>query len=506
MAKVNVNDADTELTARERAKLAKQAVTGEPFDMYDRLFPAFDNGKVFDSGVGLEGTPAEIKKMLGRSGQARSVEQVLTQPIRSAEVLIKAGDGDTGEAALVKANLMDNDLLNRAIDQATAAAAYRHTFFEKEWDLSEGQIWLKDLHWRPPASCEVAWDPRTGRQEGFRQRASGLDSLMGEKSRMFVQSGGQVGYIDIPRIRSWIYTHGTHREPVRGVSDLDVAYWIWQTQQKVLFLLCQFLEGQSLPKIGVFGDTFEQAKQNADAIADGRASAVIALEGRADPTLKVFEVLESAGTGAGQFIQAINYFDSMMTKSVLASFTDLAGMAGSNGGMSAGGLSADQSKFFLESRQAMANELANSAAEGILKPLVVYNMGPDAVVPKISIGPLSEADMARSLDLLGKIVTAPEVHAPEKFVGELINKTARYLGLDEEVVRESVDGYVEKMKDVPTARELAAKNADTAAKAAEMKNTVDATADMVGRAKAGQSPKDAARAVRDTPPNNKRAA
>lgn len=507
---VKVNDPDGELTARERARLAKQAVTGEPFDYGDRMFPTFDSGKVFDSGYGLEGTPAEIKKMLGRSGQARSVEQVLTQPLRSAEVTIKAGEGDSGEAALCTTQLMDNDLLNRVVDQATAAVAYRHAFFEKEWELDGLGLRLKDLHWRPPASCEVAWDPTTGRQEGFRQKASGLDSLMGQKSRMFANASGQVGYVDIPRVRAWVYTHGSHREPVRGLSDLDVCHWIWQTQQKILFLLCQFLEGQSLPKIGVFGDSFEQAKQNAEAIADARASGVIAMEGRTDPTLPVFQVMESAGQGAAQFIAAINYFDSMMTKSVLASFTDLASsVGGTSGGLLGGGLSADQSKFFLDSRQAVANDLANQAAEGILKPLCIYNFGADAVVPKIAIGPLSEVDMARSLDLLGKIVTAPEVHAPEAFVGELINKTSRYLGLDEETVKDAVDSYVTKMKDVPTARELAAKNADSAEKTAEatrLKHTVDASTDMVGRAKAGQSPKDAAQAVRSTTPRTKRAA
>jgi hypothetical protein len=42
--------------------------------------------------------------------------------------------------------------------------------------------------------------------------------------------------------------HGFYREPIKGVSDLDVAYWCYETKQKVLFLWFQVLENQNLPK------------------------------------------------------------------------------------------------------------------------------------------------------------------------------------------------------------------------------------------------------------------
>jgi phosphate starvation-inducible PhoH-like protein len=33
------------------------------------------------------------------------------------------------------------------------------------------------------------------------------------------------GYVDIPKIRSYVYTHGKHREPLTGVSEMETSYW-----------------------------------------------------------------------------------------------------------------------------------------------------------------------------------------------------------------------------------------------------------------------------------------
>lgn len=478
------------LDEKQRRRLTRNPYVGTPFDAMERLFPAYDNGKVFDTGIDLQenGGTRDLRRMLRRDGQARALEQVLTLPLRAAELEIRAADGGQREVDLVNDVLVAGDKLNTAVDQATAAVVYRHAFFEKEWEIDGGTVRYKQLHWRPPTSCEVGWDPISGTQQGFRQRTSGLDSLI-VPMRVAAANGSTPGYIDIPKSRAWIYTHGIHREPIRGISDLDVAYWAFETRQKVLFLLFQFLEGQSLPKILVYGDSLPAAEENADAIAAGKASAVVAMERLSDPTLKTFEIVESSGAGAGQFLEAIKYLEGQMTKSVLASFIDLGTPGGPSLGLSGGTLSADQSQFFLSSRQAVANELANSVQENVFKPLCVYNYGADAKVPKLSIGPLSRAHTERALALLTTIMSAETVNAPSEFLGALLKTTATHLGLDEEEVRRTVDDYVTKRNSEPTKRELEAE-------ALRMKGTVDASAKMVARTKAGQDPKDAAKALR----------
>lgn len=490
MATKDVPD-DEILDDKSRRKLTKGTVIGAPFDAFERLFPAYDGGKIFDSGIDLHETPRKIKEMLRRSGQARQLEQILTLPLRAADIELRPAEGGDMEAALVDENLMQTDMLNQVVDQATAAVAYRHAFFEKEWDVNGSLVTYKALHWRPPASCEVAWDPKTGRQEGFRQRSSGLDSIIMPLA-VAAKRGSQPGYVDIPRSRAYIYTHGMHREPVRGLSDMDVAYWAYETQQKLLFLWFQFLEQQSLPKTVTYGDTLPEAEDNADAIAATKASGVIPMKRMSDPTMKNFEILESSGAGAGQFLEAVNWLDGQMTKSVLASFIDLASVTNSTGRGSYA-LSSDQSEFFLQSRQAVANELANSVQEGVFKPLCVFNFGPDAKIPKLSIGPLSKQHMERSLELLNSVITAETLNVPVGFVGDLIKLTSTYLGLDEGEVRRTVDEYVDRRNKLPLKQEL---DAESAKAAQEMQKATGATAAMVARAKAGQDPKDAAKAVR----------
>lgn len=482
---------DDKLDAKGKKKLTKGYVIGGPFDATERLFPSYDGGKVFDTGIDLPENAREIKKALKRSGQLRSLEQVLTLPLRAADFELRPAEGGAMEAALVDENLVKTNMLNRVIDQSTAAVAYRHAFQEKEWEVVGDNVYYKDLHWRPPASCEVAWDPKTGRQEGFRQKLTGIDAIV-VPQKYWTQKSSATGYVDIPRSRAFIYTHGMHREPVRGVSDLDVAYWAYETQQKVLFLWFQFLEGQSLPKILVYGDGEDQAEDNADAVAAGKASAVVAMNRPSDPQLRSFDIIESSGQGAGQFLEAINWLDGQMTKSVLASFMDLASV--SNGsGTGSFALSADQSEFFLASRQAVANEIANVIQEQIFKPLCVFNFGADARPPALSIGPLSKAHTERALTLLNSVITAESLNVPIGFVGSLIKTTATHLGLDEGDVRQTVDEYVGRREKLPLKQEIDAENAKAAR---EMKGAVDATSEMVGRSKAGQDPKDAAKAVR----------
>lgn len=503
---------DDKLDEKERKRLTRPRagsyVIGQPFDAADRLFPTYDSGKIFDTGIDLPEGPRKIKDALRRSGQMRALEQILTLPLRAADFEVRTADGGAMEAALIDENLVNNnEMLNRVVDQATAAVAYRHAFFEKEWEIVGQSVYYKDLHWRPPASCEVGWDPKTGRQEGFRQRTSGLETMI-EPYRISAGRGSGVGYVDIPRSRAFIYTHGTHREPIRGVSDLDVAYWAYEAQQKILFLWFQFLEGQSLPKMLAYGDDMGTAEENADAIAAGKASAVIAMQRPGDPTLKSFEVIESSGAGAGQFLDAINWLDGQMTKSVLASFLDLANVATSTGTGSYA-LSADQSEFFLASRQAVANEIANSIEQHVFKPLCVFNFGVDAKPPKLSIGPLSKQDTDRALDLLKTTIVAPQVNAPDAFLGALLKSTATWLGLDEEDVRKMVDDYTKRVEKLPLQRELAAQNAQSQQQmssaqhdltrantdAVKVKSTVDAATQAVARTAAGQEPKDAAKAV-----------
>jgi hypothetical protein len=192
----------------------------------------------------------------------------------------------------------------------------------------------------------------------------------------------------------------------------------------------------------VYGDDSKEANDNAAAFSSLKGSGVLGLQ-RPLEGQNVFDTVESSGQGAQQFQAAVQYLETMMTQSVLASFMDLPAAAA--GGQGSYALSADQSEFFLTSRQAVADEMAQCINRNLIAPLIHYNYG-DIELPKIEIGPLSNRTTERALGLLQAIIAAPQVNVPIDFVGELVKYTANYLGLNEDEVVQQVDQYTEKRK------------------------------------------------------------
>jgi hypothetical protein len=430
-----VTISDHELTPNELKRLAGPLLS-TPFDYGQRLFASFNDGKVFEYGLG---DAISMKEMLRQDGGARKVEQVLTLPIRSAAWEIRAAPGGGKEATYVKAQLENR--LGKVIDQMTTAVVYRKAFFELAWDVDgNGDVVLADIAWRPPATCEAGFDEKTGAPEGFRQRVGNPGGILVVPETM---QGEMPGYVTVPQTRSFVFTHGSYREPIEGISDLDVAYWCWETRQKVLFLLFQFLEQQSLPKIIAWGNDTVQADRNADAIAAANASGVIGLERPSEPGAKGFEILESSGQGAAQFLDAIRYLESQMSASVLAGFTDLTAVAAGTSAGSKGSyaLSADQSEFFLAARQAVADEMADAVSQDLFAVMCRYQFGADCKPPTLEIGPLAKQDKARSLGLLESLLTAQHFNAPPGFIDLLLKATAGYVGLPVDQVHKLVEEH-----------------------------------------------------------------
>lgn len=487
------------LTAAERRALLRPPV-GTVFDAYERVFGSYDNGTVFDYG---DFDVREIATMLRRDGKARSLEQVLTLPIRGADWRIAAGPNDQGQEKLVRDNL--GERLGKIIDQCSTAFAFRRAYFETTWKLDGDKILYEDVEARPATSCEAGFDPVTGKPKGFRQRMAPLPGVF---SSLSTKSGSMPGYEIVKAQRSYIYTHGSFRDPVKGISDLDVAYWAFETKQKVLFLWFQFLENQSLPKTIVYGDDLDHARELATDVAGLKSSGVLGLPRPADPSTKAFEVLESSGAGAGQFYQAIQYLDSMMPASVLAGFTELASAATQGAGSYA--LSADQSEFFLASRQAVADEVATSIRCDLFGPLVFNNYGPGVEPPMLEIGPLSNRDTERALTLLTSMVAATQLNVPREFVDMITHEVAGFLGLDPDKVQKAIEKDVierEKAKaemakqmamqqqapvpgkPAPTTRPAVVAKPGPPNPAKTLTSAVDVAYELVSRARAGEDPK-----------------
>jgi len=236
--------------------------TGTQFDIGQRLFAYYGDGDVFDYG---EWGARDMKSMFSRDGLASAVELVLTLPIREADYSIDPATGDKGEADFVRSVLMTPDQdggmktgIQELVGQVTSGQIYRRAFFEKTFKIreSDAAVVYDKVAFRPPATCQARYNDRTGVGNGFRQQVW----LFGG-NLMLTKNQKVPGYVDIPKIRSYIYTHNKHREPLVGASEMEVTYWCYQTKMKLLYLWYHFLENQALPRVIAYGNDPPTATQ-----------------------------------------------------------------------------------------------------------------------------------------------------------------------------------------------------------------------------------------------------
>lgn len=410
-------------------------VSGSSFGWNDRLFFGFRDGLVFDYG---DWEARDIESMLSKGYKAKQIEMALSLPIMSAEWTIGNDKGDRGETEFIKEfwradphNGGCETLLDEIIDLNTSAFAYKRAYWELEWTAGrgdfDGKIVYNDVGWRPQTTCRLAREVKTGKMRGFEQEAfySGPEITQGEFP------------IYVPTNRAYVYTHGKRRNPLHGVSDLEVPFWCYKTTQKLLFLWFQFLEGVSLPRTIVKATDQGDANKIARSIAQLRSSGVLPVSTGGGPDSVSIDALDLSGNGADQFMRAISWLDQAAVNSVLAGFLNLTNSDKAGGSFA---LSEDSSDFFLQTREADAREMERSIHQDLLGPMVRYNFGPNAKIPSFKFEPLSSEDKTTSVTMLQSLMNSRDpALIPDEFVGQLSEQVANYLGMDGAKVRKAFD-------------------------------------------------------------------
>lgn len=376
--------------------------------------------------------------MFRRNGTASSLNLVLTLPIRQADFSIEPGQGDKGECDFVRSVLMTPDTdggmktpMSELIGQVTSAQIYRRAFFEKTFKVrDDGKVVYDKIAYRPTSTCQARYNDRSGEQNGFRQQVwlFGGNLMLSSKQKV-------PGYVDIPKIRSYIYTHGKYTEPLTGASEMEVAFWCHQTQMKLLYLWYHFLENMALQRLVVYGNDQPEATRNAEDIAQLRGSGVVGLPHPIDGQ-KLFEAIP-ADADAGQFFEnALGFLANWQIQSVLAGFLGLA--SASTGGRGAYSLSQDQSDFYLKSRQAVAMEIAESISYDVIRPLVVLNYGTSASFPQARFGPLQDEQAQQLISMFSTMSAAPVLHVPLQVFDLITERMASILQLDVDQVHDAL--------------------------------------------------------------------
>lgn len=424
-----------DLRKSDRKTLLGQEI-GTQFDVGQRLFAYYGQGDVFDYG---EWTSRDMKAMFKRDGICSAIELVLTLPIREADFMLQPARGDKGEAEFVNSVLMTPDTeggmqtpIQQLVGQITSAQIFRRAFFEKVWKIREadGRVVYDKIAFRPAATCQARYDQRTADPHGFRQQVW----LFG--GQLKVQAHQKVpGYVDIPQIRSYIYTHMKHREPLTGASEMDVSYWCYQTKMKLLYLWYYFLENQAMQRVIVYGNDQGEANTRADDVAALKGAGVVGLVHPTDGQ-KAFDVLNVDGAAGEYFSSALGFLEGWQTHSVLAGFMALTGSA--TGGKGSYALSQDQSSFYLKSRQAVAKEQAESISYDLIRPLVMLNFGSGAAYPQFKFGPLQDEQIQALLTMFQTLAAAPALHIPLPVLDLITERMASILQLDIDQVHQAL--------------------------------------------------------------------
>lgn len=218
-------------------------------------------------------------------------------------------------------------------------------------------------------------------------------------------------------------------------NDYVVTHNCWQTKRKIRYLWYQYIETTSLPRTIVSNADPDRARDHARKVATLKSRGVLGLPSDTD-----IDTLESSGKGADQFVQAMKWLDSEMSQSVLGGFMDLSSQAAEGKGSYA--LSQDQSRLYLRSRKVVAEDMATQITRQVIAPLVWYNFGRKAEVPKFQFGPMSENNEEQIVDMFTRFVTS-RVQPPREFVRQLTQRTAAILELDPVLIGNRLDNAMD---------------------------------------------------------------
>lgn len=399
-----------------------------------------------------------VDEMLRRDGRGAAVEAAVTLPVRQATPKIEPSEDDAGQAEFVEEALLsppeDGGMqtpLTTFVGQVANALMVRRTFHEKVWTARpDGKKVYKKLAWRPPESCEVWRDPRSGDVLGFRQYQY-LDEhgnpLPTKAPDPFDQHDPTYRTVRLPY--AFVYTHGQHRDPINGVSDLEVALWAHEMKMKVVWLWHAFSDGQATPRVAIYGKDKPEVEKRARAMAALRGGGVAGFIRSGDEN--IFDTIESAGTGASVFQEFIRWLDNVQSESVMAGHLGLTGGASEGRGSLA--LSQDASGLYMASRNGVAREIADAITAEIVAPLVRVNFGVDTTVPRFTFESVDTSKTAQVFDLFKTFATSGSLQVPGEFVHVLMELVAQYLDLPTDKIEAMIE---EAEKAIQQGREAAA--------------------------------------------------
>lgn len=246
---------------------------------------------------------------------------------------------------------------------------------------------LRKLAARMPSTVAAIRVGRDGGLEGIVQTAHPSDTWTPQT----VEDGG----VFLPVDRLVMYSHDREGADWSGVSLLRTAYRPWYVRDQLIRIDAQAAERNAMG-IPVVSYSGEDQRAQAESIGRGfRAGANAYAALPRDMSLE----LKGVSGGTHDVLGSVKYHGQQIGKSVLAMFLDL---GHDNGARALGDTFADA---FTDSLQTVADWIAETATEHIIRDLVEANLGPDEPYPVLTAGDL-RANSRLGVDALRTLVDA----------------------------------------------------------------------------------------------------
>lgn len=356
-------------------------------------------------------TSRDLEELLATDGQAQALENALTLPIGGVTPRI---EGDGKEAKLVRENLLGSEYeggmttpLSMVIEQMAGAVVLRRAFFEKVYVYEDGNVRLKKLKLLPVSSCFIVPDSK-GSYDGFVQRGV-QHTLNGSSGIRFKPD------------KAFTYIFRGNRAPLEGKSAMQSAWHDAQHKQKVRHLNHLHLQMYALGiKVGSTESANEEDQRSLLSRMDKTSGGGSLVMGDGEQMQ-----IMTAGT-TNEFTPYLSYVDRQMSVSTLAQWLQLGGSEGTG----AQALSRDHSDFFTQAIDNTLREMADTLTKFVIAPLVRYNFGPNAKVPVLKLGPISENDIQVALDIFKTLATAPASRVSDDVYQKIQEKALQSMDIE----------------------------------------------------------------------------
>jgi phage gp29-like protein len=207
-----------------------------------------------------------------------------------------------------------------------------------------------------------------------------------------------------------LYSYMPQYESPLGQSDLKAAYRPWRVKQQMLRWWAKYLEKFGLPTVtGSYdaerGYGADQQRQLLSLVSQVHNESAIVLP--SDMRLGLLETTRAAPSG---FLEAVEYLDRAIAKSILGQTLTTDGSA-SGATFALGSVHQDVLLFYLRKLQRDLEETVIGAQ--LLAPLVRYNFGPAVPRPRFTLGNLDDGRLTAAGRLIADLV-AGKVIAPDE--------------------------------------------------------------------------------------------